>query len=83
MRREKNILQSIWEGKKYPAHQVARKKNLADQKSPNSFSFENDELIVSQFGLFWKTRLLLVYTSHRREQPAFQFNSQYTCQVTF
>ena len=34
MRREKNILQSIWEGKKYPAHQAARKKHLADQKSP-------------------------------------------------
>ena len=27
MRREENILQSIWEGKKYLAHQVARKKN--------------------------------------------------------
>ena len=31
MRREKKILQSIWEGKKCPAHQVARKKNLADR----------------------------------------------------
>ena len=30
MRREntENILQSIWEGKKYPAHQVARKKKI-------------------------------------------------------
>ena len=35
MRREKKyILQTVWEGKKFPAHQVARKKNLADQKSP-------------------------------------------------
>ena len=33
MRRGKNILQTVWEGKKFPAHQVARKKNLADQKS--------------------------------------------------
>ena len=30
MRRD--ILQTVWEGKKFPAHQVARKKNLADQK---------------------------------------------------
>ena len=34
MRREKNTLQSIQEGKKYPAHQVVRKKKLADLKSP-------------------------------------------------
>ena len=34
MRREKKFLQTVWEGKKFPAHQVARKKNLADQKSP-------------------------------------------------
>ena len=34
MRRGKNILQTVWEGKKIPAHQVARKKDLADQKSP-------------------------------------------------
>ena len=27
MRTEKNILQSIYKGKKYPAHQIARKKN--------------------------------------------------------
>ena len=26
MRREKNILQTVWEGKKFPAHLVARKK---------------------------------------------------------
>ena len=30
MRREKNILKSLLEGKKYPAHQGARKKNLVD-----------------------------------------------------
>ena len=36
MRREKNILQSIQEGKKNPAYQVARKQKLAHQKSaPN------------------------------------------------
>ena len=35
MRREKNILQSIKEGKKYPAHPGCwEKKKLADQKSP-------------------------------------------------
>ena len=34
MRREKNILQRNEEGKKYPAHQIARKKILYDQKSP-------------------------------------------------
>ena len=27
-------MQTVWEGKKLPALQVARKKNLADQKSP-------------------------------------------------
>ena len=36
MRREKNILQTVWEGKEFPALQVARKKNLADQKSPTT-----------------------------------------------
>ena len=36
MRREKNILQSIWEGKKYPAHQVARKKILLTRNHPPS-----------------------------------------------
>ena len=31
---KKNILQSIYEGKKYPAHQVARKKNLQTRNQP-------------------------------------------------
>ena len=30
----KNILQSIYKGKKNPAHQIAAKKILDDQKSP-------------------------------------------------
>jgi len=34
MRREKKYLAEALRGKKYPAHQVARKKNLADHKSP-------------------------------------------------
>ena len=31
-----NVIESLWEkkGKKYPAHQIARKKILDDQKSP-------------------------------------------------
>ena len=32
----RNVIESLWEkkGKKYPAHQIVRKKNLDDQKSP-------------------------------------------------
>ena len=31
-----NLIESLWEimGKKYPSHQIARKKILDDQKSP-------------------------------------------------
>ena len=37
MRREKKkFLQSIYEGKKYPAHRAARKKNLLTRNHPLS-----------------------------------------------
>ena len=34
--RSTNVIESLWgkKGKKYPAHQIARKKILDDQKSP-------------------------------------------------
>ena len=34
--KKKNVIESLWEkkGNKYPAHQIARKKILDDQKSP-------------------------------------------------
>ena len=34
MRREKNILQTVWEGKNFLPTRLLEKKNLADQKSP-------------------------------------------------
>ena len=42
-----NVRESLWEkkGKKYPAHQIARKKILDDQKSPTPLELNGRPLM--------------------------------------
>ena len=55
MRREKKYPAEHLEGKKYPAHQTARKKILDDQKSPKRSALKSSltkQIVKKEFSFF-------------------------------